>query len=153
MECPLCSHPKSHKHGKTSKGSQRYRCPNGRQTFTETFDTLYYRRKVREETVRIVLQSHAEGSSLRGVSRISGLAYNTGMSIIRAASQKAQMVHSAEVQTVETEVISGDEMWPFVKKTETLLTQRTRSRRLLAGLELSRNEWIDFKWPSGQAYR
>ena len=34
--------------------------------------TLYYRRQVSEEDVRIVLQSHAEGSSLRGISRISG---------------------------------------------------------------------------------
>ena len=79
MECPLCGHPKAYKHGKTSKGSQRYRCPNCQQTYTDTFDTVYYRRQVNEQTVRIVLQSHAEGSSLRGVSRISGLAYNTGL--------------------------------------------------------------------------
>ncbi|MEO0519982.1 MAG: transposase, partial [Cyanobacteria bacterium P01_A01_bin.116] len=26
MDCPFCDHPKSHKHGKTSKGSQRFRC-------------------------------------------------------------------------------------------------------------------------------
>ena len=108
MKCPLCSHPKAHKHGKTSKSSQRYRCPNCQQPFTATFDTLYYRRKVSEETVRIVLQSHAEGSSLRGVSRISRLAYNTGVSIIRAASQKAQ--------AVKTEALSADDLWSFVDK-------------------------------------
>jgi len=44
MQCPLCSHPKAHKHGRTSKGSQRYRCLNCQQTFTDTFDTIYYRR-------------------------------------------------------------------------------------------------------------
>ncbi|PSB62137.1 hypothetical protein C7B79_19240 [Chroococcidiopsis cubana CCALA 043] len=26
MLCPLCSHDKTYKHGKTSKGSKRYRC-------------------------------------------------------------------------------------------------------------------------------
>jgi hypothetical protein len=36
--------------------------------------------------------SHAEGSSLRGISRISGLAYDTVVSIVQAAAQKAQMV-------------------------------------------------------------
>ncbi len=72
MKCPLYGHEKSHRHGKTSKGSQRYFCPKCRQTFTDTFDTLYFRRQVSEEDVRIVLQSHAEGSSLRGISRISG---------------------------------------------------------------------------------
>ena len=95
MPCPLCSHDKTYKHGKTSKGSQRYRCLKCKQTFTSTFDTIYYRRQVSFEEVRIVLQSHCEGTSLRGISRISGLSYNTGVSLIRAASQKAQMVHNA----------------------------------------------------------
>lgn len=39
---------------------------------------------VSEEEIRIVLQSQAEGSSLRGISRISGLAYDTVVSIVRA---------------------------------------------------------------------
>ncbi len=59
-----------------------------------------------EEDVRIVLQSHAEGSSLRGISRISGLAYDTVVSIVRAASEKAQIVHNAQVQAVDTDAIA-----------------------------------------------
>ena len=97
MKCPLCGHDKSHKHGKTTKGSQRYFCPKCRQTFTDTFDTVYYRRQVSKEDVRIVLQSHAEGSSLRGISRISGLAYDTVVRIVQAAALKAQMVHNAQL--------------------------------------------------------
>lgn len=62
MKCPLCGHDKPHKHGLASKGSQRYLCPKCQQTFTDTFDTLYYRRQVSEEDVRIVLQAHVEGS-------------------------------------------------------------------------------------------
>lgn len=77
MQCPLCSRPKAHGHGKTSSGSQRYCCPNCKQTFTDTFGTIYYQQQVREEEVRIILQSHCEGTSLRGSSRISGLSYNT----------------------------------------------------------------------------
>jgi hypothetical protein len=61
------------------------------------FDTLYKRRHVSAEMVRTVLQAHAEGSSLRGVSRISGVAYNTSVSLIRATSQKGQLVHNAGV--------------------------------------------------------
>lgn len=124
MKCPLCSHDKSHKHGKTSKGVQRYFCPKCRQTFTETFDTLYYRRQVSEEEVRIVLQSHAEGSSLRGVSRISGLAYDTVVSIVRSSAQKAQMVHNASVQDVDTDAIAADELWSFVEKNKNTAYQR-----------------------------
>ena len=93
MKCPLCGYEKSHKHGLTSIGTQRYFCPKCRQTFTETFDTLYYRHQVSEEDVRIVLQSHAEGSSLRGISRISGLAYDTVVS--PSASSSAQSANGA----------------------------------------------------------
>ena len=64
MECPLCGHHKHHKHGKTSKGTQRYYCPKCGQTFTETFDTLYYRRQIEPEKMRMVLQAHVEGSYL-----------------------------------------------------------------------------------------
>jgi lambda repressor-like predicted transcriptional regulator len=71
---------------------------------------------VSEEDVPIVLQSHAEGSSLRGISRISGLADETVVSIVQAAAHKAQMVHNAEVQAVETDAIAADELWSFVEK-------------------------------------
>lgn len=76
-----------------------------------------------EEEVRIVLQAHTEGSSLRGISRISGLAYDTVVSIVQAASQKAQMVHNAEVQAVDTDAISADELWSFDKKNKTTACQ------------------------------
>jgi hypothetical protein len=36
--------------------------------------------------------------------------------LIRDASQKAQMIPNAEVQQVETEQVSADEMWSFVEK-------------------------------------
>lgn len=116
MKCPLWGHDKPHRHGKTSKGSQRYFCTKCQQTFTDTFDTLYYRRQVSEEDVPIVLQSHAEGSSLRGIGRISGLAYDTVVSIVQAASNKGQMVHNACVQAVDTDAIGADELWSFVEK-------------------------------------
>ncbi len=108
MECPLCGHHKTHKHGKTSKGSQRFYCPICQQTFTETFDTLYYRRQLKLEKIHTVLQAHSEGSSLRGVSRITNLSYNTVVSLVRAASVKGQMIHNSRVQQLETKQIAGD---------------------------------------------
>ncbi len=77
-----------------------------------------------EEEVRIVLQSHCEGTSLRGISRISGLSYNTGVSLIRATSQKAQLVHNAKVQAIDTDAISADEMWSFVEKNKSIVCRR-----------------------------
>ena len=116
MQCLLCNHPKAHKHGKMPNGHQRYLYPICKQTFSESFDSLYYRRHVSPEQIRQVLQAHSEGSSLRGISRTTRLAYNTVVSIVRVASQKAQLVHNAEVQAVQTEEVSADEMWSFVSK-------------------------------------
>jgi hypothetical protein len=38
------------------------------------------------------------------------------VSIIRAASQRAQLVHNTKVSEVNTEEVSANEMWSFVKK-------------------------------------
>lgn len=116
MNCPLCGHAKAHKHGKMSNAHQRYLCPACHQTFSESFDSLYYRRHVSAEQIRQVLQAHSEGSSLRGISRTTGLAYNTVVSIVRAVSQRAQLVHNGEVQAIQTEEVSADEMGSFVAK-------------------------------------
>lgn len=72
----------------------------------------------------MVLQSHSEGSSLRGISRITGLAYETIVSVIDAASQKAQMMHNQELQNVDTESIGADEFWSFIKKSRNTATTR-----------------------------
>jgi hypothetical protein len=50
------------------------------------------------------------------MSRTTGLAYNPVVSIVRSASQRAQQVPNAQVQTVQTQEVSADEMWSFVKK-------------------------------------
>lgn len=123
MQCPLCGHDRTHKHGKTSKGGQRYLCPCCEKTFTDTFDTIYYRRHLDSDEVHRILQSHTEGSSLRGISRIVQRAYGTVVSLVRAASQKAQIVHNAKVQQIETDEVIADEMWSFVEKNRKTVCQ------------------------------
>jgi len=118
MECPFCEHPKAHKHSKTSKGNQRYRCPSCHQTFTDSIDTLYYRRQLTPGEMEKILQSSTEGVSLRGIARISKRSYNTVVDVVRASSQKAQLVHNEEVEDVQTEQVIADEMWSFVKKSK-----------------------------------
>ena len=53
MNCPFFEHPTTHKHGRTSKGSQRLKCAGCQRTCTETFDTLYYRRQVTAEQIEL----------------------------------------------------------------------------------------------------
>jgi transposase-like protein len=106
-----------------ANGHQRYLCPACKQTFAESFDTLYYWRRVSPQQVQQILQTHSEGRSLRGISRITGLAYNPVVSIVRAASTKAQLVHNDQVEQVTTEEVSADEMWSFVQKNRSNASQ------------------------------
>ncbi|MEO0768762.1 MAG: IS1 family transposase [Cyanobacteria bacterium J06649_4] len=86
MNCPFCDRTTIHKHGKTSKGSQRFRCAHCRKTFTETHNTLYYRRQVTPEQVETMLQARARGSSLRKIARTGDRAYGTVISVMKAVS-------------------------------------------------------------------
>ena len=67
--------------------------------------------KLNQKKCARLLQAHVEGSSLRGISRTVNKAYNTVVSLVRAASQKGQMI-----QNIETSQIGSDEFWSFVKK-------------------------------------
>ena len=65
--------------------------------------------KLNQKKCPRLLQAHVEGSSLRGISRTVNLAYNTVVSLVRAASQKGQMIHNAHLQNINTSQISSDE--------------------------------------------
>ena len=78
------------------------------------FDTLYYRRQIPPQR----FMGSFNPCSLRGLPRIAGVAYNTCVSVVRAASQQAQLIHNGEVHAVDTEAINADELWYFVKKSK-----------------------------------
>jgi transposase-like protein len=92
MQCLLCDYPKAHKHGKTAKGNQRYFCPVCKRSFTANRNEPSYRRRVSAEQVQTVLRFYSEGNSLRGISRLSGLAYNTVKRIVSAATPQTPLV-------------------------------------------------------------
>jgi len=134
MECPFCGHLKAHKHGRTPKGQQRFKCPICYNTFTDTLDTLYYRSQLSPQEVHTILQSHSEGSSLRGIARISGRSFNTVASLVQRAAIKGQMIHNQEVQSVDTDEVVADEMWSFVQKNRNSVPLR-KSSEGIAGLQ------------------
>jgi hypothetical protein len=51
---PLCGHHKAHKHGKTEKGHQRYKCTHCGKTFPEHFEILYYNRHLSPAEVHTI---------------------------------------------------------------------------------------------------
>ncbi len=49
-----------------------------------------------------------------------GLANDTVVNIVQAASEKAQIVHNTQVQAVDPDAIAADKLWSFAKKTSLL---------------------------------
>ena len=131
MKCPFCGHLKAHKHGRTRKAQQRFKCPICYNTFTDTLDTLYYRSQLCSEEVHTILQAHSEGSSLRGIARISGRSFNTVASLVKRAAIKGQMVHNYEVQSVDTDEVVADEMWSFVQTNRNSVPLRKSSEGIV----------------------
>ena len=73
----------------------------------------------------------------KGVSRISRKAYGTVVSLVRDASNKAQMIHNQQIQKIETKKSLLTKSGHLYKKTEKLSPRRINQRRLLAGIEFS----------------
>jgi transposase-like protein len=108
-----------------AKVRERYFCPECRQTFTETFDTLYYRRGCESgrhtDCTTISCSYEVACEALAGA---RGLAYDTVASIVHSSAQKAQMVHNAQVSCVDTDAIAASEMWSFVEKNKNTACRR-----------------------------
>ena len=75
MECPLFAHQKTHKHGKTSNVVNDIIVLNGYRLSPIVLTHSTLGRKIQPEQMGIILQVHAEGSSLRGISRTVNLSY------------------------------------------------------------------------------
>ncbi len=116
MKCLVCEHERVHKHGKTAKGVERFKCLVCNNTFTTTFDPVYYRRQVNETEVHTILPAHREGVSIRGISRISGRSIGTVTQIVRQTAQKAQRVPNQAVIALEVATIAADGLGSFVEK-------------------------------------
>jgi hypothetical protein len=56
---------------------------------------------------------------------VSRRAYGTIVSLLRATSEKSQMVHNQAVQSVDTDEIVADEMWSFVQKNKNTAAPRS----------------------------
>ncbi len=59
------------------------------------------------------------------------------VSLVRAASQKGQMIHNAHVQNINSSQIIIDEYWQLSKKTKTVPVSGIDRRGLLGWHDLS----------------
>ena len=80
------------KSGHTRSGRQRYKYTTCCKTFTETRDTIFYRRRTDDEEILECLAIIAEGSRISGVGRVKGHKEDTVSAWLRDAARHAEAV-------------------------------------------------------------
>lgn len=103
------------KFGQTPQGRQRYRCNTCGQTFSETKDTLFYRRRVDADEILETLALLAEGVRISTLARVKGHKEDTIRAWLYKAGQHAEALE--EVLLADYQITRGqlDGLWSFVK--------------------------------------
>ena len=117
MRCQKCNSESLRKRGSyESKGKrvQRYQCKACYKTFTSRTNSDNYRMRSQSLEKKII-EMYCERMSLRGISRVLGVEYNTVVSYFRKAARKAQIenLKSLEIRDFVTTYIQFDEMETF----------------------------------------
>ena len=99
--------------GKAKNGTQRYRCKNCGQTFTETHGTVFYRRQASRETILETLALLAEGVRISSISRAKGIKEDTFLDWLRAAARQAAEVEEALLKDYRISQAQIDGLWTY----------------------------------------
>lgn len=102
------------KTGKTANGTQRYQCKSCKRTFTQTYGTIFYRKRTSEHEILETLALIAEGNRISTLSRVKGHKEDTILQWLKEAAQHAEVIE--EVLMSEFRIGRGqlDALWAYV---------------------------------------
>jgi transposase-like protein len=102
------------KSGNTANGTQRYQCKTCRHTFTQTYGTIFYRKRTPEREILEALALIAEGNRMSTVSRVKGHKEDTIAKWLKEAAEHAEVIE--EVLMSEFQIGRGqlDALWAYV---------------------------------------
>lgn len=103
------------KSGKTATGVQRYQCKTCGKTFTETFGTIFYRKRTPEHEILETLAFLAEGSRISTLSRVKGHKEDTIVQWLREAARHAEQVEEVLMAAFRVERGQLDALWAYVR--------------------------------------
>jgi len=107
------------KAGKRYDGGQRYRCAQCGKTYSDRkdFGWIGHKQAADETQSLLALKLLAEGNSVRGTQRITGLDKKTILGLLMVAGQKCEAV-LLSLRNVPARDVQADEIWGFVGKKE-----------------------------------
>ena len=124
MNCPRCT-GKSVKNGKTKTEKNRhpmqvYKCKDCKHRFTANSLKPHYRQN-KPELNRKIMEMYCEGCTLRGISRLLKIEYNTVVSKFRhmAKISRERHIKTLAKNEIQTTYMQFDEMETFVNTRKT----------------------------------
>lgn len=126
MVCQDCKR-KCRKHGMNRNGTQRFRCGECKKTYSEERESLFGAMRVPEDKALMALHLLVEGSSVRAVSRVTGLHKGTVLKLLVEAGERCERMMAERIVDVPVADVELDEVWSFVGCKERLKAERGES--------------------------
>ena len=127
MNCPTCQ-TTCRKHGKTRTGEQRFKCGTCKKTYSEPRSRLFGDMRISEDTALTALHMLVEGSSVRSVSRITGLHKTTLLKLLVYAGERCEKFLTRTLVNLPVEDVQADELWAYIG-----MKEKTKTRKGLDG--------------------
>ena len=109
MKCPHCEEARNQvKNGKTSSGSQLYKCKNCHRKYTPKPKKRGYSKAKQEQALRLVL----DGNSQRQAARHVGVSHGTVANWFREYADS--LPDDLPIPTDKVEIAEQDELFTFV---------------------------------------
>ena len=102
------------KSGKTANGTQRYQCKTCKRTFTQTYGTIFYRKRTAEREILETLALIAEGNRISTISRVKGHKEDTIIDWVREAGKHAEAIEEALLAEYQLTRGQIDGLWAYV---------------------------------------
>jgi len=106
-------------------------CGRCNMRFSERTGTVFHGVHSPDDKVMKTLQLLAEGNGIRASARIMGVSTNTVTRWLAVASQHVKEVNDYLMRNLHVEECQLDEFWSFIKKSKSMLIQKTRKNAVL----------------------
>lgn len=115
VTCLKCQHQNCKKFGYFGKRRiQRWRCQSCKATFSEPLVERLDSHYTDLDTAACVLELMMEGTSVRAISRLTGLHSSTILDLMITAGNKAQRLLDATVRAIRPNLVQADELHTFI---------------------------------------
>ena len=117
MTCPKCQHENNKRfrtYGKSK--NQRYRCRDCGSTFSAQCVRPLGTHTTPIDSAERALALMLEGTSIRAVSRLTGIHKNTLLRLLLTVGEKCQRLFNDRVRNVRPRYVQADELWGYIGK-------------------------------------